>query len=137
LTVKLTLLALVLAVGIIALPGNATAWKTKHTAQSQWQQARLEQSRPDQNRNAWARWQAEQLRQARLYQRKLSRANLYWARVQMLQRKARVQLAKIESWHKRAERLARKTMAEEKRRAARHATTKHKQFVQVLVQARN
>ncbi|MEJ2718858.1 MAG: hypothetical protein P8182_17300, partial [Deltaproteobacteria bacterium] len=102
LAVKLSLLALALVVGIVALPQNATAWKTRRTVQSQWQQARVEQNSPYQGQNAWARWQAEQLRQARLYQQKLDRANLYRARVQILQQKARKQLAKIESCHQRA-----------------------------------
>lgn len=132
--VKLSLVALALTVAMVALHRNAEAWSTRQMAQSQWQQARVDQSRSNQERVSWARWQSEQLKQARLYQEKLNRAQVYSARVLSLQSKAREQLAKIESWHKRTDRLARQKAAREKNRRA--ATLKDKRFVQVLVQSK-
>ena len=61
---KLALVALAMAVGMVALPRNAIAWGTKQMVQAQWQQARADQSRYDQERIAWARWQSGQVKQA-------------------------------------------------------------------------
>lgn len=132
---KLSVLALAMAVGIAALPGNSVAGSTKRMLQVQWQQARVERNGPAQERQAWTQWQAEQLRQARLYEAKVNRADTYRARVQRLERQARAQLAKIESWHKRAEKLAHQKAVKAKLHRTALTTAKIKGVLQVAVRA--